>query len=311
MNQVYYGIDVSKTKLHLASEEKFLREFPNTSQGHLELIEKIRTLNPKRVVLEASGGYEQLVTYACQDNEIPVSVVQPGCVRNFAKSLKVLAKTDRIDAVVIARFGRAVKPALTEKTPENRRQLRALSDRRDQIIEDRVREQNRLETCADRKIRVQLQDSIDRLLDLEKELDREIETLLKSCSQLQRKYKLLTSQTGVGKVTARVLLGQFQELGQVTRQQAAALAGIAPHPQESGSWQGKRRIYGGRSAVRKALYMAARSAAMHCPVLSEVYKRLRENGKAYKVAIVACARKLLTRLNTLMKEFLSETATEA
>ena len=298
----YLGIDVSKRKLHLATAQKFLGEFENNVAGVQKLVQRIAELNPVGVVLEASGGYERLVCEALQDADIAVTVAQPSCVKNFAKSIKVLAKTDKIDAQVIARFGDATKPEPTPKTPQKVREFRALCDRRTQIVDDRVRESNRLETCADPEMRQHIQSQIERLQELEKELDRRIAAASKEDAEFQRKSKIMQAVVGVGPKTTFTLLAHFPELGTLDRGQVAALAGLAPHPQESGTWKGRRRIYGGRGAVRKALYMAAMTAVKHCPVLKKVYQRLKDAGKLYKVALIACARKLLIHLNTLLKE---------
>ncbi len=298
---VYLGIDVSKSKLHFASPSQFLGEFNNDAEGHGKLVERAKTLGPERIVLEASGGYERLITDALQDAGLPVAVCQPSCVRHYALSIKQRAKTDRIDAQLIARFGEATNPDITPKTPENIRKMRALTDRRQQLIEDRVREENRLLTCADQEVRREIEASIDKLNAKEKELDEQIAQLERTPAFCQ-KAEAMKKQKGVGDQTARVLLSQLPELGSATRQEIASLAGLAPYPRESGTWKGKRNIYGGRAAVRKALFMAAKSAARWCPVLSIFYKRLRANGKSYKAAIIACARKLLIRLNTIIKE---------
>ena len=309
INSVYLGIDVSKRKLHLATPEKFLREFDNTSAGCRTLIKRIQSFSPIGVVLDASGSYERRIVEALQDVDIPVTVSQPGCIRHYAKSIKVLAKTDEIDAQVIARFAQATQPAPTPKTPLNVRKIRALRDRREQIVEDRVREGNRLEACADPQIATCIQTQIERLRHLEKELDGQIIELLKTDPTFKRKAKVMTGVVGIADKTASTLLAHFPELGTLTRGQVAALAGLAPHANESGSYRGKRRIYGGRAAIRKAMFMAARTAVRFCPVMREFYERLREKGKPFKVAIIACARKMLVRLNTLLSQLEAETNT--
>ena len=298
----YLGIDVSKRKLHLGSTNQFMGEFENDVIGHQKLIERLVALKPVSIVLEASGGYERPVCDALQDAGLPVTVAQPGCVKHYAKSIKVLAKTDKIDAQMIARFAEGTKPAPTPKTPENIRRFRAVCDRRTQIVADRVREGNRLETCADRDMAKHIQANLQRLLEMEKELDQQIDHMLESEEDLQRKAQAMTAQKGVGVKTASALLAHLPELGSLSRQQVASIAGVAPHPRESGTWKGKRRIYGGRSEVRTAMYMAAKTAAMWCPVIREFYLRLRANGKSYNQAIIACARKMLVRLNTILKE---------
>lgn len=299
---LYLGIDVSKSKLHLAAPHTFLGVFDNTVPGIAKLIEAVRQQAPQGIILEASGGYERLVCEAMQDAGLSVTVAQPGCIKHFAKSLKVLAKTDRIDAQVIARFGQATTPPPTPKTPENQRTFRALVDRRQQVVDDRVRESNRLETCADTRMRQHIQDQLMHLQELETQLDEQILRQIEADTPLAEKAQTLTQLKGVGTKTAVVLLAHFPELGSLDRQQVAALAGVAPHANESGRWKGKRRINGGRAAVRKAMYMAAKSAARWCPVISEFYNRLRAGGKSYNLALIACARKMLIRLNTLLKK---------
>jgi len=309
---VYFGIDVSKRTLHLATRQKFLGQFDNTVTGHHQLINRLqREASPgcPHVVLEASGGYERAVCEALQDAGLRVSVVQAGCVRHFARSLQVLAKTDRIDAQVIAGYGEVAQPQPAPKTPQNVRTLRALVDRREQIVADRVREGNRQQTCADPAMAEHIREQIAHLEALEQQLDQQIADLLQSDTQFQQKQAALTEPQGVGVGTATTLLTHLPELGTLSRGQVAALGGLAPHPQESGTWKGPRRIYGGRAAVRKAMFLAARSAARWCPVISQFYNRLREAGKTYKQAIIACARKLLIRLNTIMKTFHSQNPT--
>jgi len=298
----YLGIDVSKRTLHVANVGKFIGEYENNPSGHQKIIKKAQEIGDVHIVLEASGGYERCACEAFQMAGLILSIAQPGCVRHFAKSMKVLAKTDAIDAKVIAHFGQATQPTPTAPMPENIKEIRALTDRRAQVVEDRVREGNRLELCVDKTIVKQIRVSIKRLLKMEKELDLEIKKRLKEDSEFCRKAKILMEQKGVGEKTACALLSHLPELGSLTRQQAASLAGLAPYARESGGWKGKRRIYGGRAAVRKAMYMAARTASRWCPVISIFYKRLRENGKSFKVAIIACARKMIIRLNTRIKQ---------
>ena len=313
MTTVYLGIDVAKKDFVLANPQKSLRVLANTKEGWGQLVALLnKQYDQPHVVLEASGGYERNLTDALQDANITVSVVQPGCVRHFAKSLKVLAKTDASDATVIARFGEATHPAPSEKTPPATRRLRALADRRTQLVEDRVREKNRLETCSDKLITTQIKRHIKQLTTLIEKLDEQLQTLIAEEADLAAKAADLQTATGVGTQTATVLLAHFPELGTLSRQATAAIAGLAPHPQESGSWTGKRRIYGGRATVRKALDMAPKSAAQHCPHLAPFYKRLREDGKkADNVALIAVARKLLIRLNTPLKQLKIQTPNAA
>lgn len=302
----YLGIDVSKSKLHLATPEKFLGEFANTNAGLPTLVKRIQELQPQLVALEATGGYERALCEALQNAGVPVALSQAGCVRNFAKSLKVLAKTDAIDAQVIARYAEAVKPRPTPPTAANTRKIRALRDRRRQIVEDRVREQGRLESCADAVMAKHIQKQLKHLAKLEAALDQQIKTLVEEDAQFQQVMKVLTESKGVGNQTVITLLAYLPELGNLSRGKIAAIAGLAPHPQDSGNWSGKRRIYGGRPEVRTAMYMAALSASHRCPVISQFYQRLRAEGKAGKVALIACARKMLIHLNTKMKKLIEQ-----
>lgn len=303
----YYGIDVSKTTLHLANPEKFLNELPNTLAGHRKLAGYLKQSGDVMVVVEASGGYERRLCEFLQDQEIGIHVAQPGCVRHFARSLKVLAKTDRIDARVIARFGLATRPGPTRKTPENARKLRELCDRREQIVEDRVRESNRLEMVTDPWIAKQIRSNTRRLQKQEKQIEDQIQELRQQDQDLKRKARAMMQLKGVGDKTANILLAHLPELGSLTRQQIAAMAGLAPYSRESGKWKGKRSIHGGRPAVRKAMFLAARVATRWCPVIGPYYNSLRANGKPYKVAIIACARKILSRINTLLKPVQNKT----
>lgn len=291
MNTVYLGIDVAKKDFTFATSEKSLGVWANTPDGFQQLITRIhQKWEQPHVCLEASGGYERALTEALQDAGITVSVVQPGCVRYFAKSLKVLAKTDAIDAAVIARFGEATRPKPSEKADPATRRLRALADRRTQLVEDRVREQNRLETCSDKLITTEIRRHIKQLTHLIQKLDVQINSHIAEDAKLAEKAATLQTAKGVGTQTAAILLAHFPELGTLSRKATAAISGLAPHPQESGTWTGKRSIYGGRAVVRKALFMAAKSAAQHCPHLAPFFKRLRhDKKKAYKVALIAVA----------------------
>lgn len=242
-NTDYLGIDVSKTKLHLGDEQRFLQEVTNDVDGIRRLVDFARKRNPEVVIVEATGGYETLLVDSLHDAGIPVNVAQPGCVRHFARSIKVLAKTDSIDAMVIARFGAGTRPQPTPRSPENIRRFRALTHRREQTVEDRVREENRLESCRDTIVRKQIQASVRRLRKQELRLDTQIQELREADETLSRKATVMAQLKGVGDKTVNTLLAHLPELGTLSRQQIASLAGLAPHPKESGSWRGRRTIY--------------------------------------------------------------------
>jgi len=309
MTTAYLGIDVSKNNLDMANTQKYLGQFNQTPKGLSRIIKQIQKQNPKLVTLEATGGYERAIVQQLLDANIPVAVAQPGNVRHFAQSLGLHAKTDAIDAQMLARFGKATNPRLAEKPSDAVLRLRALRDGREQIVEDRVREQNRLESCPDRKIQTQIKRSIKRLQNHEAKLDKQIAECVKQDHALREKANVLGHAKGVGPVVTVTLLSHLPELGNVNRQQIASLVGIAPHPRESGRWRGKRRIAGGRPQVRRVLYLAALTAAQYDPVLRALYQRLLAAGKEKKVALVAVARKLLVHLNTLMREYLEKEQT--
>lgn len=305
----YVGIDVSKAKLDVAATNRWQHSFPNTVEGHQALIAKLQEIQPTLTAVESTGMYHQSIVEACQEAGVALAVVQPGCVRSFALSINQRAKTDAIDALVIARFAEAIKPDVAQPTDPSVVKLCALRDRRDQIVDDRVREQTRLESCRDASMRRHLQASIRRLQKIEATFDRDIKAYIADHPALDHPNRVLQRQTGVADQTAATLMAYLPELGHCNRTQIAALAGLAPYDRSSGQRNGKRSIYGGRSRVRRALYMAAISASRHDHVLKPVYQRLRAAGKPAKVAFVAIARKLLVRLNSLMAQHLAEMKT--
>jgi transposase len=260
----------------------------------------MRKIQPALIVLEATGGVEREVTRALASAELPVVVVNPRQVRDFAKATGQLAKTDRIDALVLARFAESVRPALRPLPDEITLELRALIARRRQITEMIVAEKNRL-SGASKSVRKRIDAHIHWL---EAELDRADKDLDQSIRQspiCQENEDILRSVPSIGPVISRTLLAELPELGQLNRKQIAALVGIAPFNCDSGMLRGRRSIWGGRATVRAALYMAALVASRRNPIIKTFYTRLKEAGKASKVALVACMRKLLTILNSMIK----------
>jgi transposase len=247
---LYIGIDVAKATLEVGSCERHLFQAPNTSEGHRLVIERLRGLVVATIVIESTGIYARELVRALMQAGFPVAVVQPGRARHFARSLNALAKTDQIDAVVLARFGQATKPRLHQLPTPTQDRLRALVDRRGQVVEDRVREQNRLEACTDPHIAKDLRVSITRLKKMEAALEQRIATAIAADAAVTAKHDILRQEAGIGPQTAFTLLTQLPELGTVNRQQIAALAGLAPYDRSSGAWQGRRAIYGGRARLR-------------------------------------------------------------
>jgi transposase len=296
------GIDVSKAKLDVADWPQSLAEtFDNNANSHKQLISQLPPTDKCLVVLEATGGYEKAIVVALVDAGYLVSVVNARQVRDFAKALGILAKTDRIDAQVIARFGSQVRPRTIAQTPEKQDELNELVARRRQLIALRTAEKNRLDTATSKVVRKSLQKIVDQLSKEIKKIDTEITHLIKSNETWKQQSELLQSAPGVGEVVATTLIAEVPELGQLNRQKISALVGVAPFNRDSGAMRGRRTIYGGRRSVRSALYMAALTARRFNPVIREFADRLEAQGKLPKVILVACMRKLLVILNTMVK----------
>ncbi|MGZ6347273.1 MAG: IS110 family RNA-guided transposase [Anaerolineales bacterium] len=298
----YVGIDVSKAWLDIAVEpsgEAWRTE--NSDQTIAELTSRLMELAPRCVVVEATGGYEaKLVTRLCEA-KVPVARVNPGRVRRFAQGLNWLAKTDKIDAKLLAWFGQKANPRLTQLPDEQEKRLGVLVKRRKQVLEMLVAEQNHMEN-ADPEVIQFIQDSIAMLQRQLDELDQAIHSLIDQTPSLKNRQDLLLSVPGVGKITAATLTSQLPELGSCNRKEIAALVGLAPFSHDSGRMRGKRFIKGGRPAVRSVLYMATLTATRCNPVIKAFYHRLLRAGKVFKVALVACMRRLLIILNAMIRD---------
>lgn len=303
MSVEFVGIDVSKEWLdvHWLSGAIAVR-FENSAEGQRMLVERLAAASVERIVLEATGGYERLLVAALAAAKLPVVVVNPRQVRDFAKALGQLAKTDRIDAAVLARFAAAVRPELRPLPSEDEQKLRETLARRAQLIGMRTMEMNRLQQAQSRKVRSDVQAVLNFLDKRLRAIDDELETLIRAAPLWQQKVDLLKSVPGVGDQTARTLVADLSELGSCSRQQIAALVGVAPLNRDSGTLRGRRMTWGGRAVVRRALYMAALSASRCNPAIRAHYERLRKAGKRPKVALVACMRKLLTILNAMLRQ---------
>jgi len=300
----WIGIDVAKDSLDVAwscADQPHRLAAKNACPGWTALLAQLPPAAQVRVVVEATGGYERSLVTALFEAGYRVAVVNPRQVRDFAKALGILAKTDRIDAAVLARFGQQVQPRLLEEDPAQRAELMQLVARRRQLIDLRTMESNRLQQTTARMA----QKSITHVLKLlDKEVDQleaEITRLLQSDDDWRAKVELLSTTPGVAKVTSATLVAEVPELGQLNRQAIAALVGLAPFNDDSGRHRGKRRIAGGRASVRRVLYMATLSARRCNPVIRAFAERLAAQGKKPKVIITACMRKLLVILNTMVK----------
>ena len=303
MDIIAVGIDVSKDRLDVAlrpSGEIFAVE--RNASGLDRLIERLRQLAPRIVALEATGGFETVAAAALASASLPVVVVNPVQIRAFAKALGQRAKTDPIDAAVIAHFAEATRPEPRPLPDEATRLLADLVARRRQIIEMIGAERQREKRTSMPRLRK----SIGRVVGmLEKELaglDADIDDAVRGSPAWREKEDLLASVPGIGTTIARTLIADLPELGTLSRKQVAALAGLAPFARQSGQWRGRSFIGGGRASVRTALFMGALVAMRHNPVLKGFFERLRAAGKPKMVALIAVARKLLTILNAILRD---------
>lgn len=298
--ECFIGIDVSKATLEVASlPDAETWTVTNDDAGLSELLPRVVALAPSLIVLEATGGFESAAVAALAKLGLPVVVVNPRQVRDFAKSMGRLAKTDAIDALTLALFGERVRPALRPLPDEAAQLLDALLTRRRQLIEMLTAEQNRL-GFARGPVRRDITQHIRWLEKRLAEVDRDLTQAIATSPLYRAQDDLLQSVPGVGRVTALTLLGKLPELGRLSRREIAALVGVAPLNRDSGKMRGKRFVWGGRAPVRAVLYMAALVGVKHNPILRTFYTRLCAAGKVFKVAITACMRKLLTILNAMV-----------
>jgi len=295
---VYAGMDISRNTLELSLQGKAF-EFSHDAPGCASLLETLNALKePVQVICEATGGWERPVLCALHGGAVAVSVINPRLARDFAKAAGRMAKTDHIDAQMLAEFGRLMQPPPTQAPSPMQQELCAWVTRRDQLQAILQGEKTRLIPGLPNSVLKDLKASIKRLERQLQKIKKHLEHLLSSCTELSEKAKRLQAFQGVGPATTATLLGHLPELGTLSNQQIAALAGLAPFNDDSGPRRGVRRIAGGRTSVRCALYMAALSAARCNPVLKPFFERLRSKGKPHKLAIIATARKLLCALNT-------------
>lgn len=300
--QVFVGIDVSKHSwdLHRLSDAS-AHSYAANDQGLAQLLAFLGSGVPAFIVLEATGGYEQKLAAALIDAGHHVAVVNPRQVRDFARSLGQLAKTDRIDARILAEYGRRIEPRLAAKTPENLALLESLVTRRRQLVNLATAEKNRRQQSPSKPVR----QSIDALLKVLEhqiqQLEEQIARQIRSDDDWRSKDQLLQSVPGVGDVVSSTLIAELPELGKLDRQAIAALVGLAPFNRDSGKSQGRRSIWGGRPTIRAALYMAALAAKRFNPQIKRFAQQLAASGKPFKVVLTACMRKLLTILNAILK----------
>lgn len=298
---VFVGIDVAKAQLDLAVRPSGPeRSIAHTEAGIATLVEQVRALQPSAVVLEATGDLELPLASALAAAGLPVHVVNPRQVREFARATGRLAKTDALDARILAQFAEALRPTPRMLPDEATQALSAILTRRRQLIEMLTAEKNRL-SSARSSLRKRIEAHIDWLTSELRRVDADLDTAIRQSPVWREQDDLLQSIPGVGPGLSRTVLAELPELGTLSRKQLAALVGVAPHNHDSGTLRGKRTIWGGRAVVRTALYMAALAATKWNPVIKAFYYQLLARGKAKKVALVACMHKLLLILNAMVK----------
>ena len=300
MDEVFVGVDVAKETLEVATTHGERLSVSNNEEGHKKIEEFLCPFGRVLVVLEATGGYELPVVEYLAVRAVPVVVVNPRQVRDFAKAIGLLAKTDKIDAGAIARFAEAVKPEQRSLKDAQSRHLDALITRRRQLVEMIAAEKNRL-ILAGEWVKPDIEATIAWLTRSLEKINGEIEDLITQSPLWREKEELLRTFTGVGPVTTCSILCELPELGLLNRQKIGALAGVVPFNRDSGKIRGKREIWGGRSYLRSVLYMATLSAIRFNPAIKPLYERLIARGKLHKVAMVACMRKVLVILNAIIK----------
>jgi len=301
MTEKVVGIDVGQAKLDVGLvNEKRVREWANDEEGRAGLGDWVVGQEATLVVVEASGGYEAAIVSELMERGVAVALVNPTRVRAFARAEGILAKTDKIDARVIARFGATMKPQARARREQGQVQLNEQITRRRQGVLMLTAEKNRLHPASP-AMQAHIASHIAWLQAEIKALEQQISQAIKANPEWTETTKRVESVPGIGFITAATLVADLPELGQLNRQKIAALVGVAPFNHESGKHRGKRRIFGGRTSVRSVLYMATLSAIKHNPVIKEFYQRLLDKGKLKKVALTACMRKLLVILNTMLK----------
>jgi transposase len=298
---LYVGIDVAKETLEIATSTGERWQCPNDTKAHRVLAERLAKLSPTGIVLEATGGYEQPAAACLGQVGLPVMVVNPRQVRQFARAVGKLAKTDRIDAEMLVRFGEHTRPPVRPLADEQSRLLEALLTRRQQVLEMLQAERNRLEHAVG-PVRTDIHETIAFLVKRFKGINRDLDGQLRQSPLWREKEKLLRSIPGVGRQTVLRVLAQLPELGSIPRTKLAALVGVAPYNCDSGTLRGQRHCWGGRRPVRNVLYMATVTAVRCNPPIKAFYQRLQATGKPKKVALVACMHKLLIVMNATVRD---------
>lgn len=301
-SEVFVGIDISKSELEVGFfPESATWTLSHDDEGVSELIKRLDGASPALVVMEATGGLERPLQVVLESSGLKCAVVNPRQVRDFAKALGVLAKTDSIDARVLARYGHSVRPEARPAKDAQTRELEALLTRRRQLVEMLTAEKNRRRPTISKRVRNDIRVHIQWLQERLKEIDTDIRRSIKDIPEWREKDKIIQSVPGAGPVLSVTMLALLPELGALNRRQIAALVGVAPFNRDSGKMKGRRCVWGGRASIRSVLYMVAMSATRCNSLIRVFYNRLIKAGKKHKVATTACMRKILTILNTMVR----------
>jgi transposase len=303
MEQIFVGIDVAKDRLDVhvrPGGESFT--VARDGEGLAALVDRLKQVAPALIVLEATGGFEITVAAAVGSAGLPLAVVNPRQIRDFARATGKLAKTDALDAAAIAHFAQAVHPEPRALPEAQAQELGELVARRRQVIEMMVAERNRGRQLQSARLKKRIERHLAALQKELTEIETDLDENIRGTPIWRENENLLKSVPGVGNATARTLLADLPELGTLGRKQIAALVGVAPFNRDSGAWRGRRTIWGGRAGVRATLYMAALVASRHNPVIAAFYRHLRDLGKPSKLALTACMRKLLVMLNAILRD---------
>jgi len=299
--ELFVGIDVSKKRLDIAVlPNEDIWTLTNNKTDIKKLVKRLSKLKPNRIVLEATGGLESEVAHCLEQAKLPVVVMNPRQVKDFAKATGTLAKTDAIDSKILAQYGKAMRPELRSLKDVETQDLSGLVTRRNQLLDMRTSEKNRL-AMSPQATKKSIRSHIKWLEKEIVKLDSDLGKTMNKNAEMKAKSEIMRSAPGVGPVLSQALLGYLPEIGSLNRKQVAVLAGVAPFNRDSGRKRGKRSVWGGRERLRKILYMATLASTQCNPVIKEFYARLVNNGKPAKVALTACMRKLLVSLNAMVK----------
>lgn len=297
----FIGIDVAKRFFDVCSySDGKVIHYEYTPEGVAKCVKRLAGIKPKLVVMEATGGYEMTLAVKLQAAQLPVAIVNPKRVRDFARAVGQIAKTDRIDAYIIARYASTIKPSVSNRISDNARKIKALVARRRQLVDMRTAEKNRVDHVFGKAVGKSIMAVIKTIEREIKKVEAEISKRIERDDQLRDKAECIKTVPGIGDITASMIIAELPELGRFNRRQIAALVGVAPINRDSGMFRGKRMIGGGRKEVRTRLFMPTLVAIQHNPVIRDFYARMLKAGKTKMTAVVACMRKLVVILNTML-----------